>query len=120
MTGKTYLRTAPDQISAAPTSPELSSANIPATQPEAALPNSARVLEYTARGAGDSVSALATALLGGNSKTNRDAIINENQSLQDDPDRVIAGKTYIIPGDNGLSAAPAAAAVKFIAPERAD
>ena len=62
-------------------------------------------MKYTAR-PGDSVSVLAAGLLGGNSETTRDAIISENHSLQHDPDRLVAGKTYNIPAGNGLSAAP--------------
>ena len=70
-------------------------------------PDSDRVLKYTAK-PGDSVSALAAGLLGADSKTNRDAIIGENKSLQNDPDRVISGKTYKIPTSTGLSAASVA------------
>jgi hypothetical protein len=72
-----------------------------------AKPDSDRVLKYTAQ-PGDSVSALAAGLLGADSKTNRDAIIGENKSLQNDPDRVISGKTYKIPTSTGLSAASVA------------
>jgi hypothetical protein len=71
----------------------------PSTQP-----SSNRVLKYTAQ-PGDSVSALAAGLLGEDSKTNRDAIIGENKSLQQDPDKVVSGKTYKIPTTTGLSAA---------------
>jgi hypothetical protein len=74
---------------------------------KAVKPDSDRVLKYTAK-PGDSVSALAAGLLGADSKTNRDAIIGENKSLQNDPDRVISGKTYKIPTSNGLSAASVA------------
>jgi hypothetical protein len=87
-------------------------ANIPPTAPavsETSHADSDRVLSYTAR-SGDNVSVLAAGLLGGDSKTNRDAIIGENESLQRDPDRVITGKTYRIPTTTGLSAAPVTSA----------
>jgi phage tail protein X len=47
--------------------------------------------------AGETVSSLATNLLGKDSKTNRDAIIDANSSLQANPDKLIAGKAYHIP-----------------------
>jgi hypothetical protein len=53
-------------------------------------------LRYTAR-AGDNVSVLAAALLGDDSKANRDAIVAANHSLQVNPDRVVDGRTYRIP-----------------------
>ena len=92
-------------------SPEKSSTSAVAAQPEASDPahsDSDRVLKYTAK-PGDSVSALAAGLLGGDSKTNRDAIVGKNKSLQNDPDHVEVGKTYKIPTHDGLSAAPAPA-----------
>ncbi len=46
---------------------------------------------------GDTVSRMAARFLGANTKTNRDLIINANASLKDDPDKVIVGKSYIIP-----------------------
>jgi nucleoid-associated protein YgaU len=39
--------------------------------------------------------------MGGNTRANREAIIDANPSLQDDPDRVIVGKTYAIPTKDG-------------------
>ena len=53
-------------------------------------------LTYTAR-AGDSVSVLAAALLGEDSRTNRDAIVAANASLAPNPDRLVDGQTYRIP-----------------------
>jgi hypothetical protein len=53
--------------------------------------------------AGDSVSRMAARLLGANTAKNRQAIIAANQSLQADPNKVVVGQTYIIPG--GVSAA---------------
>ena len=52
-------------------------------------------LNYVAR-SGDTVSQLAIALLGSDSKANRDAIIAANPSLQANPDRVLDGHTYSI------------------------
>lgn len=54
---------------------------------------------------GDTVSTLAADLLGGNTKANRETIIAGNTSLQQDPDRMVAGKSYTIRAPNGLSAA---------------
>ncbi len=47
--------------------------------------------------ANDSVSSMARKFLGANTKPNRDAIIAANPSLQQNPDLIIAGKTYLIP-----------------------
>jgi nucleoid-associated protein YgaU len=47
---------------------------------------------------GDSVSRMAAKFLGSNSRANMQAIIDANPSLQDDPDRVIVGQSYVIPG----------------------
>jgi LysM domain len=80
----------------------------PSTQPVA--DGDAHQLRYSAR-PGDSVSVLAGALLGGNNSENRNAIIAANPSIQANPDRIIAGKTYHIdvqPGQS-LAAAPIAA-----------
>jgi nucleoid-associated protein YgaU len=46
---------------------------------------------------GDSVSRMASRLMGGNTKANRDAILNANPALKENPDRVIVGRTYVIP-----------------------
>ncbi len=76
----------------------------PATQPDADLlvaAGSARELRYTAK-PGDTVSTLAGVLLGSDTKENRDAIINSNPTLKQDPDRVIAGLTYWIPAPTAL------------------
>jgi hypothetical protein len=59
---------------------------------------------------GETVSSLAGDLLGKDSKTNRDAIINANASLQADPDKLVAGKTYRIPS-SADAAAPDSAPV---------
>lgn len=64
-------------------------------------------LRYTAQ-AGDTVRGLAADLLGGDTKLNRDAIIADNASLQQNPDHMVAGKSYRIDVPNGLSADPTA------------
>ncbi len=46
---------------------------------------------------GDSLSKMAGRFLGGNTKGNREAIINANPSLKANPDMIIVGKTYTIP-----------------------
>lgn len=60
-------------------------------------------LRYTAQ-PGDTVRNLAANFLGGDTKANREAIIDENTSLQQNPDHLIAGKSYRIEVPNGLSA----------------
>lgn len=85
-------------LASAPSS-ELQALPRPTTQPDAdhlVLAGSARELRYTAQ-PGDTVSTLATALLGSDTKENRDAIIDNNKSLKQDPDHVIAGQAYWIP-----------------------
>jgi nucleoid-associated protein YgaU len=54
-------------------------------------------VKYVAR-AGDTVSQLAVALLGSESKAHRDAMIGANASLQSNPDRVLVGQTYLSVG----------------------
>jgi len=52
--------------------------------------------KYTAEG-GDTLSHMAARFMGSNSKANRDAIIKVNPSLQQDPDKIIVGRSYLIP-----------------------
>lgn len=52
--------------------------------------------EYQAQ-PGDTLSKIAGRTLGANTKANRDAIIKANPSLQADPNKIIAGRTYLIP-----------------------
>jgi nucleoid-associated protein YgaU len=61
--------------------------------------------QYKAQ-AGDTVSRMASKFLGANSRTNRQAIINANPSLQEDPDKVIVGDTYAIPAAAQTAMAP--------------
>jgi LysM repeat protein len=99
---------------AAPVVAEPTVAVAPAIIPPAASPTPvqaapetppATVLKYTAN-KGDTVTSLAGALMGGDTKTNRDAIINANPSLKADPDHLLAGKSYrIVTPEGGLAAA---------------
>jgi nucleoid-associated protein YgaU len=54
------------------------------------------MVRYTAQ-PGDSLSKMAAELLGADTKSNRDAILNKNPSLRDNPDRIVAGQVYLIP-----------------------
>ncbi len=56
---------------------------------------------------GDSVSRLAAKFLGASTKTTRQAIIDANPSLKADPNRIIVGRTYIIPATASTVARPA-------------
>jgi len=90
-------------LSAAPMS-EMVVGPRPSGQPDAddvVEAGSARELRYTAR-PGDTVSTLAVALLGSDTKENRAAIINNNKSLEADPDHVVAGQTYWITAPTGI------------------
>jgi nucleoid-associated protein YgaU len=106
LTGQTYLIPARVIVAVQSTVPDSQSAEPAATQPTAAA--DAHQLRYSAR-PGDTVSVLASALLGSDSSRNRNTIINANSSLVENPDRVLAGKTYQIPvqSDQPLAAAPA-------------
>ncbi len=108
LAGTTYLLVVPEADPVSPAAAKAQTVGTPAAEAEttgAAPVSSDRVLKYVAQ-PGDTVSALAAGLLGSDSKTNRDAIVNQNRSLQPDPDRVVVGRAYEIPADNGLSAAP--------------
>ena len=52
---------------------------------------------------GDTLSKLAGRFMGGNTKTNRDAIVKANPSLTKNPDIVVVGKTYIIPTNGAVT-----------------
>jgi nucleoid-associated protein YgaU len=52
---------------------------------------------------GDTVSKLAGRFLGGNTKANRQAIVDANPSLKDDPNKLIVGVAYVIPNSTGAS-----------------
>jgi LysM repeat protein len=62
--------------------------------------NNAR--EYKAQ-PGDTLSRIASLLPGGNTKANRDAVVALNPALAKDPNKVIAGRTYLLPTDKSAS-----------------
>jgi nucleoid-associated protein YgaU len=62
--------------------------------------------EYKAE-AGDTLSKLAAKFLGANTKANRDLIIAANPSLKDNPDKIIVGRTYMIPTSAAAASAVA-------------
>jgi nucleoid-associated protein YgaU len=86
----------------------------PVDNDQSTPPPTVSLQNYVAQ-SGDSVSRLAAKYMGGNTRANRQAIIEANPSLQDDPDRVIVGETYVIPSkvaastpaDNSTTDAPA-------------
>jgi hypothetical protein len=97
--GKAYRIPAPDGLSAATVSASAKTSARPTSQPDedqVISANSPRVLRYTAQ-AGDSVTTLAIELLGSDTPQAREAIINNNPTLKNNPDRIIAGQTYWIP-----------------------
>jgi nucleoid-associated protein YgaU len=107
--GTTYRIVTPSGLSAA--AAPAAAAAIPASrrgpQPDAddvLRDGSGRTLRYTAR-AGDTVTNLAVALLGSDTKANREAILNANAALKADPDRVVVGQTYWIPAPVARTAA---------------
>ena len=57
---------------------------------------------------GDTLSKLAGRFMGGNTKTNRDAIVKANPSLTKNPDIIVVGKTYIIPTSGAVASIPTA------------
>jgi len=81
---------------------EDSKASVVATGPE---------LRYTAQ-PGDTVGGLASELLGGDTQANREGIVAGNASLQENPDHMVAGKSYTIVARNGLASDPTAPQAK--------
>jgi nucleoid-associated protein YgaU len=67
------------------------------------------VRKYSAE-PGDTLSRLAGRFLGANTKANRDIILKANPSLQSDPNRIIVGRTYLIPGSAAAQPTPPAVA----------
>jgi nucleoid-associated protein YgaU len=61
---------------------------------------------------GDNLSRMASKLMGANSKANRDAIVAANPSLKQNPDRIIVGRTYIIPTPGAAPANPNGGAIQ--------
>jgi nucleoid-associated protein YgaU len=62
--------------------------------------------EYTAQ-AGDSLSRIASRVMGANTKANRDAIVKANAGLQKNPELIIEGHKYQIPETVKTAASPA-------------
>lgn len=62
-----------------------------------------KVREYTAQ-PGDSLSRIASLLPGGNTKSNREAVMALNPELKKDPNKVIAGRKYQLPIDTATVA----------------
>jgi nucleoid-associated protein YgaU len=57
---------------------------------------------------GDNLAKIATKAMGASTKANRDAIVAANPTLQQNPNLIVAGRTYVIPpgGSTPASAAP--------------
>jgi LysM repeat protein len=89
-----------------PVTPTATTATPPAVTPVAA--NNAR--EYKAQ-PGDTLSRIAALLPGGATKANRDAVVQLNPTLQKDPNKVISGRTYLLPTTLATVPAPAPAAI---------
>lgn len=62
-----------------------------------AKPNSTKPAKQYEAGSGDTLSKMAAKFYGSSSKTYRDAIVAANPSLKGDPNKIIAGETYVIP-----------------------
>ena len=60
--------------------------------------------EYKAQ-ADDTLSKMAGRFLGANTKANRDLIVRANPSLQQNPDKIVTGRTYLIPSATEVAAA---------------
>ena len=69
------------------------------------------VREYKAQ-PGDTLSRIAALLPGGATAANRDAVVKLNPTLQKDPNKVIAGRTYLLPTDKAAPKAVAKTAPK--------
>jgi nucleoid-associated protein YgaU len=67
---------------------------------------------------GDTLNKLAGRFLGGNTKVNRDAIMAANPFMKGDPNRIIVGRTYIIPTAGAATPAPTGQAASAAAPPR--
>jgi hypothetical protein len=106
LVGTSYRIPANDGLSAAPSATTASPR--PTTQPDAdqiVAAGSPRTLRYTAK-AGDSVTTLAIALLGSDTRAARNTIIASNPSLKLDPDYLVAGQTYWIPAPTAAAQNP--------------
>jgi nucleoid-associated protein YgaU len=75
----------------------------------------AALREYKAQ-PGDSLSKIASRYLGANTKANREAIMRVNPTLQANPDRIVEGRTYVLPPPPTADGATGAAAMATAAP----
>jgi nucleoid-associated protein YgaU len=66
----------------------------------------AGVKQYKAE-AGDSLSKIAARFLGADTKANREAIVKANPFMAENPEMIIAGRTYTIPGGSAAAQAQA-------------
>src|SRR5690606_17056151 len=73
--------------------------------------------EYVAV-AGDTLSKIAGRFYGANTRANRDLIVRANPSLKDNPNLIIAGRTYLIP-DQKITTTPASTGTVAPAPQQA-
>ena len=124
---KPALGSAPVDVTQTPPAPNIQIVVVPMPAPQTAKPIVAAVqpqpiAEVAAVGVdgasnhvaqpGETVTSMAANLLGKDTKTNRDAIINANASLKADPDNLVAGQSYHIPSAAGTpAAAPVAQAI---------
>src|SRR5205085_11330803 len=79
-----------------PHNPRTASANGAGHEDIANTPAPPGARQYTAE-AGDTVSKMPGRFMGGNTKTNRDAIVAANPSLQKTVNNVVVGHVYMIP-----------------------
>jgi nucleoid-associated protein YgaU len=90
---------------------------IPADSASTPAPTATASAQRTYRAqAGDTVSRMAARLLGANTAKNRQAIIAANPSLQSNPNLVVAGQSYVIPGGSAATAPPAISGVSGSGP----
>ncbi len=89
----------------------------PAVQGKPAGVTSVKAAQQYQVEAGDSLGKIAAKFYGSSSKPYRDAIANANPSLKADPNRVLAGVTYVIPAiDSAAASAPQQPAPTAVAP----
>ncbi len=110
--GSTYRIPAPQGLTAesepAPAARVAPAATVTtAAQPDSdqiVVDGAPRSLRYTAK-PGDTVTTLAIRLLGSDTQEARDKIINNNPSLKQNPDHLVAGQTYSIPAPTATETA---------------
>ena len=91
----------------------------PTIKPQPAPPVAGNTRQVKAE-EGDTVSKLAAKYMGGNTKTNRQAIIAANPSVGADGSKVFAGRSYVIPVANASANAIPATSAPQPAPAPAD